>query len=221
MGKWQTIYRNLQVRGIDVEGQLAGAAWLDRFLPLLGRHTGAMLDLGCGLGADMLRCAQLGYLPYGLDLEQNAIDFVREQYGFAVQQHNFGQPLPYGDGTFSLVLSRFALHYLRPTEARKMFGEVWRVLQPGGKLLFVVNSETHRRLRLQYNYTEARELEPQVWHLPHDKARTFLFYTPELARELVGPGWQWRYLADEPFVHWDGIEKWAIVGLAEKIPLAK
>lgn len=216
MGKWQPIYQNLQVQGIDVAAQLAGTAWLDRFLPLLGDYTGNMLDLGCGLGADMLRCAQLGYQPHGLDLESSAVEFVQAHYGFPAQQVDFGQPLPYAASTFALVLSRFALHYLRPAAARKMFAEVRRVLQPGGKLLFVVNSETHRQLRLQYDYTDAVELEPYVWHLPHDKARTFLFYTPALTRDLLGDSWHWHYLQDEPFVHWDGIEKRAVIGLAEK-----
>ncbi|MEZ4676522.1 MAG: class I SAM-dependent methyltransferase [Caldilineaceae bacterium] len=126
--------------------------------------------------------------------------------------------MPYAAATFTLVLSRFALHYLHPAAARAMFGEIRRVLQPGGKLLFVVNSETHRQLGLQYDYTDAIELEPQVWHLPHDKMRTFLFYTPALARELLDEGWQWHHLADEQFSHWDGIDKRAVIGLAEKIP---
>lgn len=217
MGKWQTLYQTLQAQGVEVATQLAGTTWLDRFLPRLGACSGPMLDLGCGLGADMLRCAQLGYQPHGLDLEPSAVDFVRTAYGFPTQQQDFGQPLPYADETFALVLSRFALHYLRPAAARQMFAEVWRVLQPSGKVLFAVNSETHRRLGLQYDYTGAIELEPQVWHLPNDKARTFLFYTPALAQELAGETWRWHYLQDEPFVHWDGIEKRAVIGLAEKI----
>ena len=73
-------------------------------------------------------------------------------------------------------------------------------------------------MELQYDYTDATELEPQVWHLPNDKARTFLFYTPALAGELLGDGWQWHHLADEQFSHWDGIDKRAVIGLAEKIP---
>jgi SAM-dependent methyltransferase len=217
VGKWATIYQRLQTQGVDVAEQLAGTTWLDPFIPHLGECSGKMLDLGCGLGADILRCAQLGYQPHGLDLEASAVDFVQSQYGFPAQQVDFGEPLPYADESFTLVLSRFALHYLRPAAARKMFAEVRRVLQPGGKLLFVVNSETHRRLGLQYDYTEAVELEPQVWHLPNDKARTFLFYTPALAKALVGEGWRWHHLEDAPFAHWDGIEKRAVVGLAENL----
>jgi len=218
MGKWETIYQTLQAKGIDMDEQLAGTRWLDQFIPQLGDGGGKMLDLGCGLGADMLRCAQLGYEPHGLDLEGSGVAFVQSRYGFAAQQIDFGQPLPFPSATFSLVISRFALHYLSSTVARRLFAEVRRLLQPSGKLLFVVNSESHRRLALQYDYTEAVELEPHLWHLPHDKARTFLFYTPALAQELLGEGWRWHYLQDERFVHWNDIEKWAVVGLAERLP---
>jgi SAM-dependent methyltransferase len=216
MGKWEAIYQNLENRGVDVAEQLAGTTWLDRFIPYFNQTRGNMLDLGCGLGADMLRCAKLGYEPYGLDLEAQAVEFVAAQYGFYGQRHDFGDPLPFDDGMFSLVLSRFALHYLRPAQAQVLFGEIGRVLEPRGQLLFVVNSESHRRLGLQYDYTEATELEPHVWYLPNDKEHTFLFCTSELAKELVGEGWQWDYLEDEVFEHWDGIEKRAIIGFAQK-----
>ncbi|MEZ4676521.1 MAG: hypothetical protein R2932_20035 [Caldilineaceae bacterium] len=85
VGKWATIYQRLQAEGVDVDTQLAGTVWLDQFIPMLGICTGNMLDLGCGLGADMLRCAQLGYQPHGLDLEANAVNFVQTQYGLPAQ----------------------------------------------------------------------------------------------------------------------------------------
>lgn len=216
MGKWQSIYQSLEADGVDPTTQLRGTAWLDRFIPRLGDTTGEMLDLGCGMGADMLRCAQLGYQPHGLDLEERATQFVNSRYGFSAQQHNLGDLLPFDDATFSFVLSRFAIHYLRPSAARKLFGEVLRVLKPGANFLFAVNSETHRCLDLQDDYRGATEVEPHFWRLPHDMDRTILFYTPELAANVAGPGWEWLHLADERFDHWAGIEKRAVVGLAQR-----
>jgi ubiquinone/menaquinone biosynthesis C-methylase UbiE len=110
MGKWQSIYESLEADGIDATTQLRGTAWLDRFISRLGDTTGKMLDLGCGMGADMLRCAQLGYQPHGLDLEERATQFITSRYGFSAQQHNLEDPLPFDDATFSFVLSRFAIH---------------------------------------------------------------------------------------------------------------
>jgi ubiquinone/menaquinone biosynthesis C-methylase UbiE len=168
MGKWQNIYQSLEAAGVDINKQLEGTSWLDRFIPSFPQQAGKMLDLGCGLGADMLRFSQLGFTPYGLDLEQKAVDFVQKTYGFTSQKHNFRQPLPFEDQTFSLVLSRLAVHYLNMAEAKKLFKDVQRVLQARGKLLFIVNSKRHLELGLQYNYTDALEVSPNFWHLPHD-----------------------------------------------------
>jgi ubiquinone/menaquinone biosynthesis C-methylase UbiE len=168
MGKWQNIYQSLEAAGVDINKQLEGTSWLDRFIPSFPQQAGKMLDLGCGLGADMLRFSQLGFTPYGLDLEQKAVDFVQKTYGSTSQKHNFRQPLPFEDQTFSLVLSRLAVHYLNMAEAKKLFKDVQRVLQARGKLLFIVNSKRHLELGLQYNYTDALEVSPNFWHLPHD-----------------------------------------------------
>jgi len=82
MGKWQSIYQSLEAGGGGaLRAQLESAVWLDRFIPQLDEATGRMLDLGCGMGADMLRCAQLGYEPHGLDLEEVAVRFVSNDYG--------------------------------------------------------------------------------------------------------------------------------------------
>ena len=214
---WTKIYAGLAASGLDLNAQLAGTVWLDRYLPTVGAHRGRMLDLGCGLGADMLRCARLGYEPFGLDLETQALEYLTSTYGFPTRRHDLNELLPFTDVSFRLVISRFALHYLHPAAARTLFKEVWRVLEEDGFFLFVVNSETHRRFGLQYDYTDAAEVEPNYWHLPHDRARTFLFYTADIARSLLGNGWIEHHLADEYFIHWDKIEKWVMIGCMQKV----
>lgn len=216
MGKWDRIYQRLQDSGLDVEKQLEGTAWMNRFIPSFNKEHGDMLDLGCGMGADMLRCSQLGFNPFGLDLEQKAVDFVNNTYGFETKQHDFSQPLPFDDEAFTLVLSRFALHYLNAEHAEAMFQEIKRILKPKGQLLFLVNSDTHRKMKLQYDYTNAQEIAPNFWNLPNDMNRTFLFYTTDLTQELLGQGWNWHYLEEEAFKHW-GIQKQVVINLSEKI----
>ena len=215
MGKWKDIYQHLKSNGIDVETQLKGTQWMNQFISTFPIERGNVLDLGCGMGADMLRCSELGFVPHGLDLEQKAIDYIKETYHFEAHLHDFSQPLPYLDNSFSLVISRFALHYLNKDDAHKMFNEINRILKPKGQLLFVVNSDTHRRLGLQYDYSDSVEIEPNFWNLPNDMNRTFLFYTTEIAKELLGQDWHWHYLQDETFEHW-GIEKKVIIGFAER-----
>jgi ubiquinone/menaquinone biosynthesis C-methylase UbiE len=54
---WDDIYRELETLGLDPDEERAGTAWLDPFWHLLGEPRGKMLDVGCGLGADMARFA--------------------------------------------------------------------------------------------------------------------------------------------------------------------
>ena len=216
MAQWDTIYRRvLGQQALERAEQLAGTTWLDRFLPLLGDPAGEALDLGCGLGADMLRLEELGYAPSGLDASPIAVKHVRERWSLPAAIGDLTQPLPFDDERFRLVLSRCVVHLLPPASARQLFQEIRRVLEPGGRLLFIVNSEKHRQQGLQYDYRDAREVEPNYWELSA-VGRSYLFYTPERAQELLGRGWEIEHLEEGEFWQWE-IEKVVVSGLARRV----
>lgn len=226
---WDAIYHDLIARGMDPEAQRRGTSWLESVLALLpdertgvdgavapAPSRGRSLDLGCGLGADMLRLEREGFTPVGLDAEPRAVDFVREKYGLETHRADFAAPLPFPDAHFRLVTSRFALHFLDESAAQYLFREVRRVLEPGGLLAFVVNSSEHRERGLQYDYDGAREVAPGCWHLP-SIGRTYRFYTPEMARATLGDGWDVLELHVGGFDHW-GIAKHALTCVAKPRP---
>lgn len=217
-GGWSKIYRALIDDGLDPEVQRRGTAWLDDVLPRVPRPADSdgaarrALDLGCGLGADMLRLHHEGLTPVGIDGEARAATFVRERYGFDARCADFADPLPFDDGRFVLVTSRFALHFLDATQARRTLRDARRVLTRGGVLAFVVNADEHRRQGLQYDYRGAREVAPGQWHLPSID-RTYRFYTPERALDALGDGWVDVEIRQGPFDHW-GIAKHALTCVA-------
>lgn len=99
------------------------------------RHR-RVLDAGCAAGEHALWLAERGAQVVAIDLSAEMVALARERLGARadVQQADFGQPLPFADETFDLVFSSLSLHYLRdwgPT-----LGEFYRVLRPGGDLLF-------------------------------------------------------------------------------------
>lgn len=215
MSNWDHIYAQLQAQGVEaLEGQRrAGTAWIDEFLPLLGEPAGESLDLGCGMGSDMLRYAELGWRPTGVDLSQRAVEHVRK-LGLAALQADMSERLPFDDERFDLVTGRCSLHFLPSSETRALFAEIHRILKPGGRLLFIVNSEAHRAQGLQYDYEGARRLEGNYWEIP-STGRRYLFYTTELARELLGDGWEILHLDERPFEQW-GISKRVVTCVAER-----
>lgn len=122
------------------------AVWADELDRLKGDER--LLDLGCGRGAVLLLAA--GRLPegraVGVDVWRS-----RDQSGNAgrVTRANAAaegvsadlvtadmRDLPFGDGTFDVVVSSLALHHLHRAEERaRAVREAYRVLRPGGLIL--------------------------------------------------------------------------------------
>src|SRR5690606_30358736 len=125
MSQWDEIYADLESRGFEAfsDEQRAGTAWLDEFLPLLGAPRGESLDLGCGMGSDMIRYAELGWRPTGVDLSARAVEHVRK-LGFAALQADMSQRLPFEDERFDLVTGRCSLHFLQPEATRSLFVDI-------------------------------------------------------------------------------------------------
>jgi SAM-dependent methyltransferase len=215
MSQWDAIYERLEANGTleRRNQQHEGTAWLDEFLPLLGEPGGESLDLGCGVGSDMIRYRELGWSPSGVDLSAKAVEHVR-RLGFAARIADIRERLPFESEHFALVTGRCSLHFFPPEQARALFEEIHHILAPGGKLLFIVNSEQHRAQGLQYDYRGAKRLEGNYQEIP-SIGRRYLFYTPELARELLGKRWNILHLDERPLRHWE-IEKRVVICLGER-----
>jgi SAM-dependent methyltransferase len=119
------------------------AAELDRFLAWLDLDPGArVLDVACGSGGPTLRLAQLaGCHVVGIDIEAEGVAAARAEAqraglsGHATfESHDASRPLPFPDAAFDAVLCIDAINHLpdRPAALR----EWWRVLKPGGRLVF-------------------------------------------------------------------------------------
>lgn len=100
-----------------------------------------VMDLGCGCGRHLIMLAREGYDTYGLDISQRAIAFAQQwleqeslkadlRVGSAIN-------LPWGEGSFDLVISNGVLDHMRWEDARQATKEVARVLKSQG--LFYVS----------------------------------------------------------------------------------
>jgi SAM-dependent methyltransferase len=100
--------------------------------------TDAVLDVACGPGLVAAAFARVARHVTGIDLTPAMIDraraLVRER-GLTNVTLTVGdvRPLPYEDGTFSLVVSRFAFHHFPDPGA--VLREMVRVCAPGGRVV--------------------------------------------------------------------------------------
>jgi len=94
----------------------------------------SVLDLGCGTGRHSIWLAAAGATVTALDFSEGMLAEARQKPGAAAIRfiaHDLHQPLQFAADSFDLVVSGLVLEHLR--ELGNFFGEVSRVLKPGGR----------------------------------------------------------------------------------------
>jgi SAM-dependent methyltransferase len=102
-----------------------------------GKHV---LEVGCGVGTDLVRFAGAGARATGIDLSPTSIDLARRNLAQRNVQADLGlmngETLGFASGAFDLVYGHGVLPYTR--DAAKLVGEMHRVLRPGGEAIVMV-----------------------------------------------------------------------------------
>lgn len=102
-----------------------------------------ILDLGCGTGTltVMIKQAHPTAEVTGVDGDPAVLAIARRKAAKAgvdiTLEHGLAFDLPYPDRTFDQVLSSLVFHHLMGENKQKAFGEILRVLKPGGELHLV------------------------------------------------------------------------------------
>jgi len=116
-----------------------------RYLPQLVDFNGfrgqTLLEVGCGIGTDLVRFARGGALVTGVDLSQTAIDMASKNFALhGLQPVELrvanAEALPYADATFDHVYGHGVIQYT--ADPAQLIRECHRVLKPGGTGIFMV-----------------------------------------------------------------------------------
>ena len=101
-----------------------------------------VLDVGCGRGEILRRCAGLGadaygidYAPVALDLAQQAIAKEAQSAGKTGVARADAKILPFVDEYFDRVLLFDVVEHLHPWELERAYAATKRVLKPGGMIV--------------------------------------------------------------------------------------
>ena len=142
-----------QYRGIDKDDPLRFY-----FVPIFGRMYrrrvelclnecrggGAVLEVGFGSGSTFLNLSRKYQRIHGLDLNSSVreVEALFRRHGVETDLANGSLlEMPYGDGEFDTVLLISILEHLHPSEQRRAFAEVRRVLKRGGQVVYGVPIE--------------------------------------------------------------------------------
>jgi SAM-dependent methyltransferase len=117
--------------------------YLPRLVDFSGFRDRDLLEVGCGIGIDLLRFAQGGARVTGVDLSETAIRLAQENLrlhgitnGRAEVKVANGEALPFPNDRFDVVYGHGVIQYT--ADPPRLIGECRRVLKPGGRGIFMV-----------------------------------------------------------------------------------
>lgn len=149
-----------------------------------------VLEVGCGLGTDLLQFARGGAEVFGIDLTEKAARLTRRRLGLYGFKGNISisdsEKLPFADNSFDLIYSWGVIHHTPDTAAAAR--EILRVCKPGGQIQVMLY---HRRSILAfqawlfYGLLKGRPFEsPSKVISEHVESPGTKVYTPAEGREL-------------------------------------
>jgi 2-polyprenyl-3-methyl-5-hydroxy-6-metoxy-1,4-benzoquinol methylase len=111
------------------------APWMPEVMGFNDFAGARLLEVGCGMGTDLLQFARGGAHVTGVDLTQRSIQISQQHLDIYGERGDFaisdGESLPFGDESFDVVYSNGVLHHTPDTAGAVR--EVHRVLRPGGQ----------------------------------------------------------------------------------------
>ena len=108
------------------------------FVEQLRGQSGTVLDLGCGGGWKLF--ATVGPVT-GIDLSQSSLKAASSIYPQVIQAD--WTRLPFPDNSFDVVVSSDVLGHVPYADKDKVFGEIARVLKPGGLTVHYIEADSY------------------------------------------------------------------------------
>ncbi|MCL5038019.1 MAG: class I SAM-dependent methyltransferase [Chloroflexi bacterium] len=174
------------------------APWMHEAIGFDRYNGKKLLEIGCGMGIDLMEFAKGGAAVTGIDLTREPLEIAGkgfESHSLKGEFHRMdSEKLEFPDGSFDVVYSFGVLHHTPNTQ--KAIDEVHRVLKPGGEaivMLYYKNSIhywwaqmfIHGVLRLKLFRMSPDELLSSNVEVSHSGAKPLVkVYNKKQAREL-------------------------------------
>ncbi|HHL73504.1 MAG TPA: class I SAM-dependent methyltransferase [Bacteroidetes bacterium] len=140
----------------------------------------SVLEIGCGVGIDLVKFAENGAHVTGVDLSETAIDLARKNFAHRKLDGNFlvmnGEDLDFPDASFDVVYVHGVLQYT--ADPHQMAREMYRVLRKGGEAIGMV----YNRISWLNALSKVMKVD-----LEHEDAPVLEKYTIGEFRDILSP----------------------------------
>ena len=97
------------------------------------KYKDKALDLGCGWGFYF----KINPLAYGIDANPKALEYLKKK-NFKVVSGDIAEKLPFANNSFKCVVCHDVLEHFYPEDIKKIFNNVYNILEPNGIFLILV-----------------------------------------------------------------------------------
>jgi 2-polyprenyl-3-methyl-5-hydroxy-6-metoxy-1,4-benzoquinol methylase len=197
-------YWNTHIHDLEIATQPAGTAaffreladyrfdklrYLPQVIDFSAYQGKRLLEVGCGVGIDLVCFARAGAIVTGVDLAEVCIDLARKncaQDGLTADLRVMnGEDLEFEDSSFDVAYAHGVLQYT--ADAQKMINELHRVLRPGGEAILMVYN--------RYSWLNLLSKLMKVG-LEHEDAPVLRLYSIKQFRNLLAPFVQLRIVPE-------------------------
>lgn len=114
--------------------------WIPQTIDFGGARGGRVLEIGIGMGSDLLSWAEGGAEAHGIDITEEHLRLSRLNFALHGRSADLklcdAAKIEFPDAHFDVVYSNGVLHHV--PETVRCIGEAWRVLKPGGRLILAL-----------------------------------------------------------------------------------
>ena len=164
------------------------APWMPVLMGFKEFPGARLLEVGCGMGTDLLQFARGGAVCAGIDLTPRSVEITRHRFALYGERADLmiadGERLPFANDSLDVVYSNGVLHHTPDTAGA--IKEVYRVLKPGGTAKVMVYHKG------SLNYWSEMILHRGILraellrgHSPEDIMSRWVEYSEHEARPLV------------------------------------
>ncbi len=151
-----------------------------------------ILDLGCGAGGHAIYLAKQGFIVYGFDKSERAINLARnnaqgQELNLDFRIHDMLSPFPYENNFFDAVLCIRAMYHARLAQIKDVTKEISRVTRKNG-YIYATGATKGQYPFLRSKGLRFKQIEPDTYISLNSKWKGTMrhFFNEKELRELFG-----------------------------------